>query len=205
VTWHDARNDDGLGGAGDTDGIANTDTQMFGTVSVDGGAHFLPNIQISAGTSNGGDAGGFNYGDYTGLTFFGSSLFPAWADNSNSTGNNPNGALSFTDTCTTRATLQWSGGEIVNMFGDQDVFGEDDTFKIALDPSGTFIQFFENGTLEFTATLSVVTQINVFGFAGNDTLIVDSSNGLISVANGIRYDGDGGFDVLRLLQTGGTV
>jgi hypothetical protein len=68
---------------------------------------------------------------------------------------------------------------------------------------GTFIQFFENGTLEFTATLSVVTQINVFGFAGNDTLIVDSSNGLISVANGIRYDGDGGFDVLRLLQTGG--
>jgi hypothetical protein len=49
-----------------------------------------------------------------------------------------------------------------------------------------------------------VTQINVFGFAGNDTLIVDSSNGLISVANGVRYDGDGGFDVLQLLQTGGS-
>jgi hypothetical protein len=203
VSWHDARNDTGSG-AGDTDGIANTDTQMFGTVSVDGGAHFLPNIQISAGTSNGGDAGTFNYGDYTGLTFFGSSLFPAWADNSNSTGNNPNGALSFTDTYTTRATLQWSGGEIVNMFGDSDFLNEDDTFKIVLDASGTFIEFFENGTLKFTATESVVTQINAFGFGGNDTLIVDSSNGLINVANGIRYNGGNGFDKLSLLQTGGT-
>src|SRR5262249_34893582 len=77
--------------------------------------NFLPNIQISAGTSNGGDAGTFNYGDYTGLTFFGSSLFPAWADNSNSTGDNPDGALSRMDTYTSRATLQWTGGEIVNM------------------------------------------------------------------------------------------
>src|SRR5262249_29660889 len=200
VSWHDARNDTGSG-AGDTDGVPNTDTQMWGTVSVDGGAHFLPNIQISAGTSNGGDAGTFNYGDYTGLTFFGSSLFPAWADNSNSTGDNPDGALSRMDTYTSRATLQWTGGEIVNMFGDSDFLNEDDTFKIVLDASGTFI---ENGTLKFTATESVVTQINAFGFGGNDTLIVDSSNGLINVANGIRYNGGNGFDKLSLLQTGGT-
>src|SRR5262249_7093349 len=203
VSWHDARNDTGSG-AGDTDGVPNTDTQMWGTVSVDGGAHFLPNIQISAGTSNGSDAGTFNYGDYTGLTFFGSSLFPAWADNSNSTGDNPDGALPRMDTYTSRATLQWSGGEIVNMFGDSDFINQDDTLKIVLDASGTFIEFFENGTLKFTATESVVTQINAFGFGGNDTLIVDSSNGLINVVNGIRYNGGNGFDKLSLLQTGGT-
>jgi hypothetical protein len=203
VSWHDARNDTGSG-AGDTDGVPNTDAPMWGTVSVDGGAHFLPNIQISAGTSNGGDAGTFNYGDYTGLTFFGSSLFPAWADNSNSTGDNPDGVLSRMDTYTSRATLQWTGGEIVNMFGDSDFINQDDTLKIVLDASGTFIEFFENGTLKFTATESVVTQINAFGFGGNDTLIVDSSNGLINVVNGIRYNGGNGFDKLSLLQTGGT-
>jgi hypothetical protein len=210
VSWHDSRNDAGTGGTGDTDNVPNTDAQLFASVSLDGGATFIPNIQVSDGTSRSAasepPAAGFRalgYGDYAGLTFFGGSLYPAWADNSNSTGNNPDGALSRMDIYTDRVVLS-AGSEIVNMFGDQDVFGEDDTFKIALDPSGTFIQFFENGTLEFTATLSVVTQINVFGFAGNDTLIVDSSNGLISVANGIRYDGDGGFDALQLLQTGGS-
>jgi hypothetical protein len=92
VSWHDARNDSGSG-PGDTDGTANTDTQMFGTISNNGGATFRPNVQISAGTSNGHDmTSGNNYGDYTGLAFFGGSLFPVWADNSNSTGDNPNGA-----------------------------------------------------------------------------------------------------------------
>ena len=42
------------------------------------------------------------------------------------------------------------------------------------------------------------------GLGGHDTLIVDSSNGLIAVPNGIRYDGGAGTnDVLRLEQTGG--
>ena len=43
----------------------------------------------------------------------------------------------------------------------------------------------------------------MFGLGGNDTLIVDSSNGLINVANGIRYDGGDGSDELQLVQTGG--
>jgi hypothetical protein len=98
VVWYDARADLGLGGAGDTDGVPNDDAQLWGSFSSDGGASFTPNLQISAGTSNSHDsANGIDYGDYTGLSFFGGVAHPAWSDNSNSTGTNPNGALSKLD------------------------------------------------------------------------------------------------------------
>jgi hypothetical protein len=94
VVWYDARADLGTGGPGDTDGIPNDDAQFWGAFSTNGGASFTPNIQISAGTSNSHDSGnGIDYGDYTGLSFFGGVAHPAWSDNSNSTGNNPDGAL----------------------------------------------------------------------------------------------------------------
>ncbi len=98
VTWYDARNDLGQGGPGDTDGIPNTDAQYWGTFSTDGGQTFWPNFQISAGTSNSHDSGNhIDYGDYSGLSFYGGVAWPAWSDNSNSTGNNPDGALSKLD------------------------------------------------------------------------------------------------------------
>jgi hypothetical protein len=94
VVWYDSRNDLGAGGPGDTDGIANDDAQFWGAFSTDGGASFGPNIPISAGTSNSHDSGnGIDYGDYTGLSFWGGIAHPAWSDNSNSTGTNPDGAL----------------------------------------------------------------------------------------------------------------
>jgi hypothetical protein len=94
VVWYDARNDLGTGGSGDTDGLPNDDAQFWGTFSSDAGASFSSNIQVSAGTSNSHDSGnGIDYGDYTGLSFFGGIAHPAWSDNSNSTGTNPNGAL----------------------------------------------------------------------------------------------------------------
>jgi BNR/Asp-box repeat len=94
VVWYDSRNDLGTGGAGDTDGIANDDAQFWGAFSINGGVSFTPNIRISAGTSNSHDSGNhIDYGDYSGLSFFGGVAHPAWSDNSNSTGNNPNGAL----------------------------------------------------------------------------------------------------------------
>src|SRR5439155_330844 len=94
VAWHDARADLGAGGAGDTDGVPNDDAQLWGAFSTDGGASFGPNLQISAGTSNSHDSGnGIDYGDYIGLSFYGGVAHPAWADNSNSTGTNPDGAL----------------------------------------------------------------------------------------------------------------
>jgi hypothetical protein len=93
VIWYDSRNDLGLGGPGDTDGIPNDDAQLFGAFSTNGTA-FTPNVQISAGTSNSHDSqNGIDYGDYTGLSYYGGIAHPAWADNSNSTGNNPDGTL----------------------------------------------------------------------------------------------------------------
>jgi hypothetical protein len=107
VVWYDARNDTGTGGAGDTDGLPNTDAQFWGAFSADGqfwgafsadGQAFTPTLQISAGTSNAADAhNGIDYGDYTGLSFLNGIAHPAWADNSNSTGTNPDGALHALD------------------------------------------------------------------------------------------------------------
>jgi hypothetical protein len=94
VVWYDSRNDLGAGGPGDTDGIPNDDAQFWGAFSTNGATSFTRNIQISAGTSNSHDSGnGIDYGDYTGLSFYGGTAHPAWSDNSNSTGNNPDGAL----------------------------------------------------------------------------------------------------------------
>jgi hypothetical protein len=94
VVWYDSRNDLGVGGPGDTDGVPNDDAQFWGAFSTDGGRTFTTNSQISTGTSNSHDSGnGIDYGDYTGLSFYGGIAHPAWADNSNSTGNNPDGTL----------------------------------------------------------------------------------------------------------------
>src|SRR6266851_5369819 len=94
AVWYDSRRDLGAGGAGDTDGIANDDAQFWGAFSTNAGVSFGANLQISAGTSNAADSGnGIDYGDYTGLSFYGGVAHPSWSDNSNSTGNNPDGTL----------------------------------------------------------------------------------------------------------------
>ncbi len=94
ASWYDARNDLGQGGAGDTDGIPNDDVQIWATFSTDGGVSFAPNFQVSAGTSNATDAESFfDFGDYTHAAFQSGLFRPAWSDNSNSTGDNPDGTL----------------------------------------------------------------------------------------------------------------
>jgi hypothetical protein len=94
VSWYDCRNDRGKGGPGDTDGIANDDFQVWGTYTSNGGATFVPNFRISEGTSNAADAGSsFDTGDYTHAAFQSGRFYPAWSDNSDSTGTNPNGRL----------------------------------------------------------------------------------------------------------------
>jgi hypothetical protein len=100
VVWYDARNDLGTGASGDTDGVPNDDAQFWGAFSNDG-TSFSSNVRISAGTSNSQDAhNGIDFGDYSGLAYHGGVAHPAWADNSNSTGNNPDGALHQLDVLT---------------------------------------------------------------------------------------------------------
>jgi hypothetical protein len=106
ASWLDARNDLGAGGAGDTDGIPNDDVQLWATYSTDGGASFAPNFQVSQGTSNARDAqSGFDYGDYTHAAFQSHAFYPAWSDNSNSTGDNPDGTLHQLDLYTARVSI----------------------------------------------------------------------------------------------------
>jgi hypothetical protein len=106
LSWYDTRNDLGSGGSGDTDGIPNDDFQVWATYSTNGGATLAPNFRVSAGTSNAIDANSFfDLGDYTHDAFAGGTFWPAWSDNSNSTGTNPNGALHQLDLYTAKIPI----------------------------------------------------------------------------------------------------
>jgi hypothetical protein len=105
ISWYDTRNDPGSG-SGDTDGIPNDDFQVWATDSTNGGVSFAPNFQVSAGTSNATDANsGFDTGDYTHAAFVGGTFWPAWSDNSNSTGDNPDGPLHQFDLYTAKISI----------------------------------------------------------------------------------------------------
>lgn|GEM_PF-967881 len=93
ASWYDCRNDDGLGGAGNRLAGANNDAQFYASVSLDGGVHWAPNVRVSPGTSTESASPNPNdFADYTALTFYNGTFHPVWADNSNSTSNNPDGA-----------------------------------------------------------------------------------------------------------------
>ena len=94
ITWYDARNSS-----------TNTRAQIFGTVSDTGGSSFLSNVLISLGTSDAALAGTFNFGDYDKMDFAGGKFWRTWADNSNSTGDNPDGTLGNPDMYTAMVTF----------------------------------------------------------------------------------------------------
>jgi len=106
VSWYDTRNDLGSGGSGDTDGVPNDDFQIWATDSTNGGASWASNFRVSGGTSNATDANTFfDVGDYTHAAFVAGSFWPAWSDNSNSTGGNPDGTLHQFDLYTARIPI----------------------------------------------------------------------------------------------------
>jgi hypothetical protein len=93
VGWHDAKLDDGSGPY-DTDGRANTDAMYALSFSADGGTSWTTPQMVSGGASNAKASGnGIDFGDYTGMSFAFGVAHPGWADNSNSTGDNPDGTL----------------------------------------------------------------------------------------------------------------
>ena len=93
VSWYDCRND-----PDPTTG--NKKTHFFAAVSTDGFASAQPrNFQLNPLQSNATitDLGGGGYKEYVGLAYFKGFLYPVWIDNSNSTGDNPDGTLSKFD------------------------------------------------------------------------------------------------------------
>lgn len=106
VGFYDARNDGGVVGSGSTNTTPNDDAMYYAAFSCDGGATFRPNVQMSAGVSNAARAGsGVDYGDYVNSDFLGESYRAAWADNSNSTADNPAGTLTSFDLYSAGATF----------------------------------------------------------------------------------------------------
>jgi hypothetical protein len=107
VCWHDARNSP-----------ANNTMQEYCTIATPTGASpaFMANAQISDGTSTATGSSppvsgqvDIQFGDYSGLTYFQGLAHPAWADDSNSTGDNPDGTSRY-DAYTDRVT----GGTAAN-------------------------------------------------------------------------------------------
>ncbi len=94
ISWYDTRNDTGATSGADTDVLTNTGVQYFAAVSRDFGLTWDTNLQVSDGTSNvsaavaGAGTAANQFGDYSGLdfAFANSTIYMAWADNSNSTG-----------------------------------------------------------------------------------------------------------------------
>lgn len=106
-SWHDSRKDNGTG-SGSTNLKKNDDAQLWGAAArpTAGGLVFSNNFQISAGVSNADRAkNAIDFGDYSGLAFDHGNFFPIWADNSNSTGDNPNGRLSKFDIYTAKIPM----------------------------------------------------------------------------------------------------
>ena len=80
----------------------------------------------------------------------------------------------------------------------------DDDFIVTRNPTDSnIVQVQRNGDLIFALQLSELDSLTINGFGGNDTLTVDSTNGLITIPDGIRFHGDDGFDRLDMRQTGG--
>jgi hypothetical protein len=124
VAWYDCRKDLGNRGPGDTNGIPNDDTQVWVAFSTDGGGSFQANVQVSTGTSNAADSEppppgyrALGYGDYNKCDFYGGQFFRIWADNSNSTGDNPAGALHTMDVYTAPVTLSFAATPTVTVTG----------------------------------------------------------------------------------------
>ena len=93
VAWYDARMDP-----------KNEKVHFFGADSTNQFATPEPgNFQVSTGESKTTPASG-DFKEYIGLTYYRGWVYPVWMDNSNSTGDNPDGALDDFDIYVSRLT-----------------------------------------------------------------------------------------------------
>ncbi len=170
----------------------NSSVVYFATASVNGGLSFLPNVRVGAGPSNSGLMGSQDdFGDYTGISAVGGSFYSDWSDNF--LNGRPDG-----DVVVARTALL-AQSQVVTF----NPSAGNNTYIVRLDPSGQFVQFYDNipagsGLPTYTATLTALSKIIVDGGAGDDTLIVDMSNGNPIPVGGISYDGGAGTDTIQV-------
>lgn len=183
LTWYDARED--LGSTTDPLDVGNLEVALFGArgVSTADGVTLSANVQISEGVSdvNNSDSD-IDLGDYLGLTIADGIAHPAWADNSNSTGDNPNGSNDRLDVYTASVPL-------ASLPAATRVFAGGLAFQCA--PSTPVAKVLTKGgplvvrnaePLRFTLQVSDVDGVNP-----------------TSLATAIRVTGPGGFDTVATL------
>jgi len=186
--WYDARNDL-LGGTSDTDGLLNTDVEYYVTASYDGGETWMPNVKVSAGPSNVLDnfLNGTSlslFGNYTGITAAGGSILAAWADDSNSRGDNPDGNFGL-DAHVSRLT-QFTNG-----------IASTTSFPTQLDPADVLLGGEDNDTLTGGDSADTLN-----GQGGNDLLFGKRENDLL--LGGAGNDTlDGGYGNDTVIGQGG--
>jgi hypothetical protein len=97
IGWYDTRNSSG-----------NDEVEYFVAYSKDGGETWSENTKVSDGATNGGTAGSNDLGLYSAVAFDHGVIHMAWTDNSNSTDDNPDGALQQSDIYYDRLSLTTS-------------------------------------------------------------------------------------------------
>ncbi len=207
VAWYDCRQDQGLGGVGDTDGIPNDDAELWAAFSTNGGTSFSANVKVSTGASNANDSEPpddaafrpLGYGDFNKSDFTAGTFYRVWADNSNSTGNNPDGRLKKMDLYTARVTI---GGEAVVATSP----AADTSYYLRIDPQGSYVQFFQNnptltGSATFSVALAALRLTTITGNIGNDSVTLDFSRGN-PIPGGMTYNGSVGTNSLSVNANG---
>jgi Ca2+-binding RTX toxin-like protein len=203
IGWYDARNDF-FGGTADTDigggavlngGLTgvNTDVEYFVTASYDGGVSFLPNLLVTGGSTNANrnflnSLTGSLIGNYTGMAASNGVILAAWADNSNSTGDNPSGN-SNTDVYVARLTESSTGAASASAFTSQ------------TDPADLILGGEGDDTLNGGDSGDTLNGQDgndvIFGGCGNDSLL--GGTGMDTLNGGFdedTLDGQGGADLL---------
>jgi len=192
VAWYDNR-------AGATNAGGNFLLDVFATYSTDGGVTWAPEFQVNnvaldpdIGSVNRfpGDAvATIRIGEYFGIENFGGTGHVAW--------NGPTPLVGAqTDQQVVYSTFAISGSLVVS--GDDNGPTNDNFIIRRLATDSDFIEIFVNGDRQYAGLFEGLSQVTFDGLGGNDSLTIDSSNGLLSFANGIHYDGGIGFNDLTL-------
>jgi len=188
VTWYDARNDNGLKQTGGgTDAIANNDVQVFGAVGipVPGGVSFSSNFIVQPAFSNADDvissaglgappASLQELGTATSSVFYNGQLYPAWADNSNSTADNGDGPLAQPDIYVGHVNVQVAGGATGTLAG---TFGDSAgplTFTVA---NGSHVRFQLTGGSGFLVTSGTTLSVHLSGTTAKSRLTMTPVGG----------------------------
>lgn len=177
VSWYDSRNDTGTGSSGDTDDLPNDDAEFYAAVITPQADGLLvsANQQIAAAPSDAYDANSeIDFGDYTGLDFYGGVLHPLWFDNSNSTGDNPNGTLNELNAYTASAPASdFATGAQLDLGGLADSSSGP---VVSLTSAAGFNTSFLRTGRYYTITVTYS--------AGTDPSTLDGSNLLVTESNG---------------------